>query len=95
MKPLEILRRYQGDVSLIDECVLEQICLFGKPVTVQTIVTTCGAENIASPATIHKSIVNLYERGLLKQHINKDDPDNRKRWIIATESGRRRIKGMQ
>jgi DNA-binding MarR family transcriptional regulator len=94
MKPLEILHRYQGSISLIDECVLEQIVLLEDPVTTQTVINQCLALKIASPATAHKALTNLSEAGFIKVYRHPLDHDNRKRWITFTAAGERRIKDM-
>jgi hypothetical protein len=91
MKPIEILRRYKGDISLIDDCVLEIIHGFGKPITVQKIVLACGNEGVASPATVHKAISNLMRSNLVRTATEKTGMDNRKHWIEPTSAGRRRI----
>ena len=92
MKPLDILRRYQGRTSLIDDCVLEQIVLFDEPVTAQTVITKCLSLNIASPATLHKSLNNLAEAGWIKSVKHPTVMDNRKHWITHTPAGARRLK---
>lgn len=94
MKPFDILRRYKGNISLIDDCVLEQIVLLGEPVTTQTVINQCLELKISSPATTHKALTNLYEAGWIKIYRHPLDQDNRKRWITFTASGERRIKEM-
>jgi Fe2+ or Zn2+ uptake regulation protein len=92
MTPLEVLRRYQNNVSLIDDCVLQMVSMAGECATVQQIVITCAVEKIASPATVHKSLNNLVEYGWIKSVRNPKDTDNRKHWITCTAAGQRRIK---
>jgi hypothetical protein len=91
MKPTEILRRYKGDISLIDDCVLEVIHSFEKPITIQKIVLKCGADGVASPATVHKAISNLMRSNLIRTATEKTGVDNRKHWVEPTSAGRRRI----
>jgi len=92
MKPTEILRRYQGDISLIEDCVLEMVIGFGEPTTVQAAVNKCVAAKVASQATIHKAIHNLFSFGFLRTVKAKNDFDLRKRWIEPTPVGERRAK---
>lgn len=92
MKPIEILRRYQQKISLVDDCVLEQVWLMDSPTTVQSVIVRCLATKIASPATLHKALSNLAEHGLIKTVRNKQDSDNRKRWLVITAAGQRRLK---
>jgi DNA-binding MarR family transcriptional regulator len=92
MKPIEILRRYQGAVTLIDDCVLEYLCELDSPTTVQVVVNTCISRNIASQATLHKALSKLAEVGYIKTVNNKADFDTRKRWVAVTAAGQRRAK---
>jgi hypothetical protein len=92
MKPLDILRRYQNGVSLVDDCVLEQVGLAGEFATIQQIIIACANKKIASPATVHKSLANLADRGWIRSAKHPTDTDNRKHWIACTAAGERRIK---
>lgn len=92
MKPLDILRRYQDGMSLVDDCVLEQVRLAGEFATIQQIVIACANQKIASPATVHKSLNILAEKGWIKSVRHPTDTDNRKHWIACTAAGERRIK---
>ena len=92
MTPLEILRRYQGTIRLVDDCVLEQLCLADEPITATSFIAHCVSMKIASQATIHKSLSNLTYLGLIRSVKNRADLDNRKRWIAPTMLGIKRIK---
>jgi Fe2+ or Zn2+ uptake regulation protein len=92
MKPTEILRRYKGSISLIDDCVLEIIFGFEGPITVQKVVLRCQASEVASPATVHKSINILMSEGLLRTAKVRGEYDNRKHWLEPTPAASRRAK---
>jgi predicted transcriptional regulator len=91
MKPTEILRRYSGAISLIDDAVLETIDSFEGAVTIQQIVVGCQTNKISSPATTHKAIHNLMREGFIRTSKNGDG-DNRKHWVELTSDGKRRTK---
>ncbi|NBW00406.1 MAG: MarR family transcriptional regulator [Betaproteobacteria bacterium] len=71
-----------GQLDLISQRLLEWICVRNRksdPLHVQEIVLK---SEIASPATIHKSIALLEERGLIT--VNIDPHDSRRRIVLVT-----------
>lgn len=83
-----------SDMKLVDsmsrrvfEWVYGRACLGGGPIYVQTVVME---SNVASPATIHKSLAILEAAGLLS--IEVDPTDARRRIVTPTERAHKLIR---
>lgn len=93
MRLLQEVERRNGydKLDTISKRVLEWVSLWepSTPLYVQTIIEKCG---VASPASVHKSLVTLQNHGLLSFEV--DPLDSRRRLVTITAAAKKLLSRM-